>query len=109
LDDDVDDANGPRDDFVLIDEIKKYVSKRVPIVPVGKDGLPLVNDLYTPEEFKTSISNLSEFELKNVFRDPIKRIGVKPVNLLLRQDPENCSDPVDMFSCVSCVILCARD
>ncbi len=87
MDDDVDDANGPRDDFVLIDEIKKYVSKRVPIVPVGKDGLPLVNDLYTPEEFKTSISNLSEFELKNVFRDPIKRIGVKPVNLLLRQDP----------------------
>jgi hypothetical protein len=73
--------------FVPIEEIKKYISLGVPVVPLGEDGLPLVYDLYTPGELDEIRNKLSESELKDVYRDPIKVIGLKPINLLLKQNP----------------------
>jgi hypothetical protein len=73
--------------FVPIEEIKKYISLGVPVVPLGEDGLPLVYDLYTPKELKAIRNKLSEPELKDAYRDPIKKIGLKPINLLLKQNP----------------------
>jgi hypothetical protein len=73
--------------FVSIEEIKKYISRGVPVVPLGEDGLPLVYDLYTPGELDAIRNRLSESELKDVYRDSIKKIGLKPINLLLKQNP----------------------
>ena len=73
--------------FVPVEDIKKYISLGVPVVPLGDDGLPLVYDLYTPSELDAIRTRLSESELKDVYRDPIKKIGLKPVNLLLKQNP----------------------
>ena len=73
--------------FVLVEDIKKYISLGVPVVLLGDAGLPLVYDLYTPSELDAIRTRLSESELKEVYRDPIKKIGLKPVNLLLKQNP----------------------
>ena len=73
--------------FVPIEDIKKYISLGVPVVPLDEDGLPLVYDLYTPGELDAIRSRLSESELKDVYRDTVKKIGLKPINLLLKQNP----------------------
>ena len=43
--------------------------------------------MYAPSELDAIRTRLSESELKEVYRDPIKKIGLKPVNLLLKQNP----------------------
>jgi hypothetical protein len=73
--------------LILIEDIKKYISLGVPVVPLDEDGLPLVYDLYTPGELDAIRSRLSESELKDVYRDTVKKIGLKPINLLLKQNP----------------------
>jgi DNA polymerase elongation subunit (family B) len=73
--------------FVPIKDIKEYISLGTPVVPLGKDGLPLVLDLYTPSELDSIKSRISESESEDIFRDPFKKIGLKPINLLLKQNP----------------------
>jgi hypothetical protein len=72
---------------ISINAIKEYTTNNIPIVPLNEAGLPNVYDLFTPEELKQATTDLSEFDIQNVFKDPESKTGAKLVNLLLRQKP----------------------